>query len=584
MIPECNLMLYSEKNHKLKNATIMIVDDEPINIDVVQVFLEECGYTKFIAVADSTQAVATIEQNNPDLLLLDLMMPEVSGFDILQAVRAHSKFGHLPIIILTAATDTENKLKALSLGATDFLAKPLDQSELGLRVRNNLAAKAYQDQLAYYDPLTKLPNRQLLLDELSWALIATKSDHDEVAILNIEIDGFNKINDTLGISAGDEILRQIVQRIESVGRGADQLDHAVHEGLVWKLFHLDRGVFSLLLTRMESAENSAIIASKILQKIKLPLPVEGRDVILTASIGLTTYPAECEDPLNLLRLASSAKDYAKREGGDRFQFSSRTISEMYGTRLRLEASLRQAVKDEEFVLYYQPKVAVKTGQVLGAEALVRWNGPDSFVSPADFIPLAEETGLIVPLGEWILRETCRQLKEWHELGSIPVNLSYNLSVRQLVDPLFLERMKKIIVESGIDPQYLTVEITESLLIDDVDQKIEFLHELKRMGVRLSIDDFGTGYSSFSYLRQLPVDELKIDRSFISEISTHKESQALIAAIIFLAKSLHMKTVAEGIEQKEELKFLQQRSCDQFQGYLFSPAVSADIFSKKYLSR
>ncbi|MDA3807706.1 MAG: response regulator, partial [Thiomicrorhabdus sp.] len=214
-----------QKKNKLMGATIMIVDDEPINIDVVQAFLEEDGYTQFVTVEDSTKALATIEEARPDLLLLDLMMPDVSGFDILAAVRAHPKFSYLPVIILTAATDTANKLKALDLGATDFLAKPLDQSELSLRVRNNLAAKAYQDQLEFYDPLTKLPNRQLFLEELSWSLGSAKRHNDEVAILNIGIDNFSKINDTIGIKAGDEILRQVAQRLEVIVRGTDLLGH-----------------------------------------------------------------------------------------------------------------------------------------------------------------------------------------------------------------------------------------------------------------------------------------------------------------------------------------------------------------------
>lgn len=246
---------------------------------------------------------------------------------------------------------------------------------------------------------------------------------------------------------------------------------------------------------------------------------------------------------------------------------------MYGKRLRLEANLRRAVKEREFVLYYQPKVEIRTGRIVGVEALVRWNSPAGFVSPAEFIPLAEETGLIVPLGEWILEEACRQLKQWHQFDDASISMSYNLSVGQLADPNILQNLKGIIFKSGIDPQFLTIEITESLLIDNIDDKIDLLHDLKRIGVKLSIDDFGTGYSSFSYLRQLPVDELKIDRSFISEITTYKESQALVAAIIFLAKSLNMETVAEGIEKREELKFLHQQKCDQFQGYLFSPPVS-----------
>nr|MDA3902263.1 bifunctional diguanylate cyclase/phosphodiesterase [Desulfuromusa sp.] len=391
--------------------------------------------------------------------------------------------------------------------------------------------------------------------------------------------------DTIGIKAGDEILRQVAQRLEVIVRGTDLLGHtAGDESIELKLFHSDRGVFSLLLSRIKGAERAAIVAARILRKVKAPMQVEDRELILTASIGLSTYPVESDDALDLLRLASSAKDYAKKQGGDRFLFSSKAISEMYGKRFRLETKLRQALKEEQFSLYYQPKVDVLTGAILGVEALIRWITPEGTISPAEFIPLAEETGLMIPLGEWILTEACRQLKQWHQVEKIPITLSYNLSVSQMTDPQFLHKFKKIIFASGINTQFLTIEVTESLLIDDVDHKIGLLHSLKAWGLKLSIDDFGTGYSSFSYLRRLPVDELKIDRSFISEITTHAESQAIIASIIFLAKSLKLVTVAEGIEKKEELIFLQQQKCEQFQGFIFSPAIPADKLVELYRSQ
>ncbi len=569
-----------ENHRKLTDSTIMIVDDEPINIEVVQAFLEEEGYTTFITVEDSTRAMKILEEKRPDLVLLDLQMPEVSGFEILAEAREHPKFKHLPIIILTASTDTESKLKALGLGATDFLAKPLDPCELGLRVRNTLGAKAYQDQLAYYDPLTKLPNRQLFLEELSWALKGAKRHHEQLGLLSIEIDNFEKINDTIGLGAGDEVLCLVAQRIQEVIRNVDVLTlSATNKDPGMTLYHLDGSVFSLLLDRIENPESAAVVAERILRALRGPMQVDSREIYVTASLGIATFPDAGDDRSTLLRLASSAKDYAKKLGGDSFQFSSHAINEMYEKRLRLETRLRKALARNEFVLYYQPKVDLKTGEIEGVEALVRWNSDEGLMFPGDFIPLAEETGLIIPLGEWVLEEACRQLKVWNDSGKINLGMSVNVSVKQFAAPGFIATVKRILDDSGINPGLLTIELTESHVLGDIDEKITLLQSLKAMGLKLSIDDFGTGYSSLSYLRTLPVDELKIDRSFIMDVSDRADSRAIVSTIIYLAQSLNLFTVAEGIEKQEELAFLQMQGCHQYQGYLFSrPVPAAELFA------
>ncbi len=563
---------------KLKHSSIMIVDDEPINIDVVQAFLEEDGYTDFVTVEDSRKVLETLEQKAPDLLLLDLMMPHISGFEILQLIRSQDKFKFLPVIILTAATDTANKLRALELGATDFLAKPLDQSELSLRVRNTLAAKAYQDQLAYYDPITRLPNRQLFQEELSWALENNNHYHEQVVLLSIEIDSFASVKDTVGVDAGDRALQVIAQRIELVVRNSDIIgDAGIAANVKLRLFHFGSYAFAVLLSRIADAESAAPVADRILEEIRLPIKIGTRELGFTASIGIASYPNDSHEATDLMRLASRAMDYVKQRGGNQLQFSSSAISSMYEKHMKLETDLRQALKNQEFLLYYQPQIDLDSGVVTGAEALLRWDSPEGFIPPNDFIPLAEKTGLILPIGEWALTEACRQLKEWQQLEIGPLYLSCNISVKHLSDDQFIHKVKNIIDASGIDPQFLTLELTESVLIEDVEEKIELLVQLKELGVKLSIDDFGTGYSSFSYLRKLPIDELKIDRSFVMEITTHSASRAIVSTIVYLAKNLNLLTVAEGIEKLEELKFMRKHGCKLFQGFYCSPAVPNDQF-------
>lgn len=576
-------MVNHEELQKLKKAKILIIDDEPINIDVVQAFLEEDGYVDFITVEDSTQAMDVLIDNRPDLILLDLMMPEVSGFDILTAVRSHSKFQHLPVIILTAATDTSNKLKALELGATDFLAKPLDQSELLLRVRNTLAAKAYQDQLAFYDPLTKLPNRHLFLEELSRAVDASIRFADQVVLLNVEIDHFNSIKDTVGIQNSDMILKLTAQRIENVIRSTDFVGaSSANIASEINLFHFDSYVFTVLLTRLEHAENAAVVAERILREIKIPISLADQELGLTASIGIASCPTDSNQVSELLLSASSAKDYAKKMGGSRLQFSSSAISTMYEKRLATESKLRKSIANNELVLYYQPQVSIATGEIIGSEALIRWHSDGKLVPPNEFIPLAEDTGLIIPIGLWCLKEGFEQLKRWHKQFNKPLQLSINLSAKQFSDATFMSSIKKLVVQSKIDPTLITLELTESLLMDDVDKKLQELQKLRQIGFKISIDDFGTGYSSLSYLRQFPVDELKIDRSFIQEVIQHRESRAIVSTIVYLAKNLQLKTVAEGIEQTGELDFVAEVKCDEYQGFLFSRPIPAAQFEELYM--
>ncbi|MFB3886835.1 MAG: EAL domain-containing protein [Thermodesulfobacteriota bacterium] len=569
-----------EKSQRLLNATIFMVDDEPITMEVVQGFLEEAGYRNFVLIEKSTEAMASLEKQRPDLLLLDLLMPQVSGFDILKAIRGHPKLKHLPVIILTSSSDNRDKLAALDLGATDFLAKPVDPSELRLRVRNTLAAKAYMDQLAFYNPLTKLPNRHLFMEQLEWSLNSARRNGENLALLNIELDQFNRISDTLGLFAGDDVLQQLASRIKEVVRTVDSLGHfELGEHMPGTLFHFDSGTFALLLHRIRNEQDAALVAQRILEAIRAPLSVGTAELYMKASIGIATYPTEDGNNVYMLQLASSAKDYVKNNGGNTFQFSSPQINTQYQDRLSLEARLRRALDRNELVLHYQPKLDVQTNVITGVEALLRWHAQDyGLIKQAKFIPMAEETGLIIPIGEWVMSHVCKQLSEWQKAGKAPIGMSVNLSAAQFQNPEMQTIFKRIIEDSKIDPQLMTLELTESMLLEDIEDKIESMKRLKDLGLKLSIDDFGTGYSSLSYLRRLPLDELKIDRSFFVNLFEDTKGRSLISSLIFLARNLNLRTVAEGVETEQQLCFLQKEGCDQYQGFLFKPPLeSAEVF-------
>ena len=319
-----------EDENRLLNSTIVIVDDETTTMEVAQAYLEETGYRNFVLIEDSREAMATLDQHRPDLLLLDLMMPHVSGFELLEKVRSHPNYSRLPVIILTSSSDNQDKLRALDLGATDFLAKPVDPSELRLRVRNTLAAKAYVDQLAFYDPLTKLPNRHLFMEYLERGLESAKNNRENLALLSIEVDQFDKVSDTLGLFAGDGILRKLTHRFREVIRGIDMLRHFDSEEHVGvHLFHLDGALFTMLVQRIPNERDAALVAECLLESIRAMLRVEGTEIYLTASIGIATYPTEKATSISLLQLASSARDFVKNNGGDAFQFSSRQINTQY---------------------------------------------------------------------------------------------------------------------------------------------------------------------------------------------------------------------------------------------------------------
>ena len=561
---------------KLKNALIMMVDDEPIMTEMIQTFLEDAGYRNFITTDQSAQAMALLALHRPEILLLDLIMPEVSGFDILHAMRADSSLQHMPVIVLTSSTDAVTKLQALELGAADFLAKPVDPSELALRLRNTLAAKAYQDQLAYYDALTGLPNRRLFLDRFNLELTNASRDAKGVAILHIGLDRFKQINDTLGLRVGDAVLREAGQRVEQSVRVSDPSEGLGSASSWVTLSRVGGDEFAVLLPEAAHFENAAIVARRILNAMAEPVRVEGQEVFVSASIGISVFPYDGKETDTLLKHASIATYHAKEHGRNTYQFYSREINARSVERLKLENELRKALKNDELMLYYQPKVDVKTGRMTGVEALLRWNHPKlGLVMPGVFIPLAEEAGLIVRMGEWVLQEGCRQAQAWHDAGLTGLGVSVNVSPQQFCQPGLMDAIRDALHRSGLEARYLTLELTESMIMENASRNIETLHEMKGTGLKISIDDFGTGYSSLSYLKRFPLDELKVDRSFLGDLQNGADDAAIVSAIIAMAHSLNLRVVAEGVETQRQLAFLKARGCDQCQGYLFAKPMPAE---------
>jgi len=570
-----------KKNHYgVSDPVIMLVDDEPITLEIVKTYLEKAGYSQFVLVSEATEAMGILEETDPDILLLDLMMPEVSGLDILGELREKPKFKYLPIIILTASKDPQDKITALGLGATDFLAKPVDPTELALRIRNTAAAKAYHDYLTFYDTLTDLPNKSMFLDRFDLAIRKAKRDNEQLALLHISLDDFDKINATVGAAAADQILRQVTYRIEQMVR---EIDVVVPSGKVrtfkqMNLFRVEGSAFSLLLDRIHGAENAALVASRIITAIREPFNIEGTNIYVKASIGIANYPDDSLERDTLSHLACGAKDYIRKKGGDSFQFSNKSINAIYIKRQNIENMLSEALERDEFALHYQPKVDIESGLIKGVEALLRWESDGEFVPPDDFVPVAEQTGLIIPIGEWLLTKAFRQLEDWHQDG-IMIGMNVNLSAKQMQSNEFLGFVEDMVRRSNVDPLYLTLEITESLLMADIASTITLLERFKDIGLKISIDDFGTGYSSLNYLNTLPVHELKIDRSFIQEIPDNEKRNAIVATIIYLSESLGIQSVAEGVENERQLQFLKKNRCHQYQGYLFSqPLTNSELLS------
>ena len=522
------------------------------------------------------------------LAFLDMRMPPgPDGIWAAQEIRAVAP--DLDIVIATAYSDVDPREIAERVPPLDkvfYVQKPFHPYEvrqLALALGAKSEAVARVRRLAFFDGLTGLPNRELFSLRLEQAIELARRQGQPLAALFLDLDNFKRINDTLGHGVGDQLLQIIGQRLLRCVRASDVVARTFDEGRQGdpELARFGGDEFVASLTAMRKSEDAALVAQRILQSVSEPVRLGDHEMLVTASVGIAVFPHDGDDPETLFRNADLAMYAAKRAGGNVFQFFSPAMTEAAMKRLTVENMLRRALSQGELSLWYQPQLALTTGEIMGMEALLRWESPElGMIPPLEFIPVAEETGLIISIGEWVLRTACAQAKRWHEAGNAPLRMAVNVSVHQFVHPGFPDLVGRVLAETGLDPAALELEITESVLMKDEEHAVDTLVALKALGVSLALDDFGTGYSSLGRLRTFPIDRLKIDRSFVQSISADGDDKAIASAVIAMAENMKLRVTAEGVETGPQLEYLRRNHCEEIQGYYISrplPLPAADAY-------
>ena len=551
---------------------VLIVDDDRSMRVALQNVLSTDGY-EIESVSDGIEAVQRCEAGMPGLIILDALMPNLNGFDACRKIRMLKGGKHVPILMVTALEDDASIEQAFDSGATDFISKPIHFAVMRQRVSRLLKAsraEVHVRELAYNDSLTGLPNRTMFIDQMKKLISKVRPQNHQLAVMFLDLDRFKYVNDTLGHNVGDLLLKQVAERILSCVRSVDTVAR------------LGGDEFTLAIDGIEDTQIVANIADKICRKVGEPYSFSGKDIYVSASIGISLHPDDGAEIGELMKRADTAMFKAKEQGGS-YAFYEPEMEAVVTNKVEIEQDLRQSLDNGDLEVYYQPKYDLKTSKLSGTEALVRWNHPEKGqVGPNDFIPLAEETGLISEVGLWVLISACVQVQNWIEKGYEPIPVSVNLSGRQLENGDIAAQVAHVLAESKLKPEYLELEITESIIMKRPEEVISILHQLKAMGVKLSIDDFGTGYSSLNYLRKFPIDLLKIDKAFIRDIETNHEDRLIVKGIIALAKSLNLEVLAEGVETEEQQFIMKQEGCDLIQGYYIGRPMKSQQFERDFI--
>jgi diguanylate cyclase (GGDEF)-like protein len=436
--------------------------------------------------------------------------------------------------------------------------------------REKIRAEEQIRQLALYDSLTGLPNRNLFKEQLSDAVARADRTDQALVMLSLDLDRFKRINDTFGREVGDLLLKEVASRLTKSLRQTDFVTRNDSSAMRHQIARQGGDEFTVLLGDLNQAQEATKVARRILEALSQPFNVNGNEIVMSASIGIAVYRLDGNDADTLLKNADAAMYYAKDQGKNNYQYYNDKMNTSAFQEMSLESNLHKALERDEFSLYYQPKIDVKNGSIVGTEALIRWRHPDlGLVSPAQFIPMAEETGLIIPIGEWVLNSACAQLRAWQEDGLAPLPVAVNLSAKQFHQQNIAATVMRALQDHAVDPRLLELEITESTAMRNPEATSATLRNLKALGVRIAIDDFGTGYSSLSYLKRFPIDSLKIDRSFVADLPGNQDDATIAQAIITMAHALRLKVIAEGVENEAQLEFLTANGCDEMQGYYFS---------------
>jgi diguanylate cyclase (GGDEF)-like protein/PAS domain S-box-containing protein len=688
----------------IRRAHILVVDDEPVNVQLLEFLLKTSGYENVASTTDPRQVASLHLQHRYDLIILDLQMPHMDGFQVMEALKPMERESWLPVLVVTAEPD--KKLAALEAGARDFIGKPFDTVEVLTRIRNLLEVRLFHKEsqdygarmertvrertaelqrfrgamdattdaiflvdartmamvdvsdgacrmlgfsreallridpvalglaeraqleryadpastsrehdivetellrsdgqgavpveiswqlqqqdnshriliavardvserlqaaqrlkhMSNYDSLTGLPNRSLFFHTLRDAIELAQDKNWRIAVLFITLDRFKIVNDSLGPALGDELLRQFSTRLVRCVRLRDTIGR------------LGGDEFALILTmtREQTEDEAVSVANEVREALRAPFDLNGQQAVLTASIGIAMYPDDATDPGTLVKYADVAMVRAKEAGRDGYRFFTAGMNVQVLARLDLELALRAAIDGDQFELHYQPKLDLNTGRVTGVEALLRWRRPGvGLVYPAEFVPVMEDTGMVVRVGAWIIGEACRQIAAWNAEGVRDVRVAVNVSSRQFVEGELEGDIRAALAEHRVDPGLLELELTESALMSNFEHTVQVLERLKTLGIRIAIDDFGTGYSSLAYLKRFPIDKLKIDIAFVRDITTNPDDAAIALAIISMAHSLHMQVIAEGVESRAQMALLRRHRCDEIQGFHFSRAL------------